>query len=413
MSPYFVRLCWKNIWRNKRRTLITVNAIGVGVMALVGIYNYYDSFHEQVIHNVIRYNSGHIVVTAPGFQEENLSSRYLKNTSEIEAFLAKDPRVKAVSPRVLAQGMLSSPRGSASILFTGIDPVRERKITRFGANLVEGEYLKQGSSKAIVIGKGLARLLKIKLGEKVVALTQGVDGSVGNDLFYVGGIFETQSNLDKTLAFVTLEDARTLLSLSGKHAAHQLAVVLKQESDLPLVQRRLKKVLPASEADILSWMEIQRPLMAMIELNKSANRLLMIVILFIAAMGIANSILMSILERTREFGVMMAIGTTKREVIKMVIVETLFLSVVGVVLGNVFGIGLTLYFNQVGFDLAWLTSQKIVVEGTIIQTVSYPTVQLHNSLVITLSILVLSLLVSFIPVRHIAGLNTVKALRSH
>ena len=120
----------------------------------------------------------------------------------------------------------------------------------------------------------------------------------------------------------------------------------------------------------MTWKDLQRPLMAMIALNKSANRLLMCIILFVAAMGIVNSILMSILERTREFGVMMAIGTYKTEVVKMVVLETFFLTCVGVIVGNLLGILVTLYFHNYGFDLKWLTSDRIVVQGTVIQTIS-------------------------------------------
>jgi len=131
-----------------------------------------------------------------------------------------------------------------------------------------------------------------------------------------------------------------------------------------------------------------------------------------AALGSANSSLMSILARSREFGVMMAVGTRKGEGVRMVIVETLLLSAIGVLIGNLFGIALTLYFNHRGFDLRWLTSQRIVVQGTIIQTVCYPVVHWINSFIVTAAILVLSVIVSIIPVRHISRLDTVKALRA-
>ncbi len=412
MGLYFLKLCWKNIWRNRRRTLLTVTAIGTGVAALVGIHNYYDGFHEQVVHNVIRYHSGHLLVSAPGYQEQNNPSKYLKDVTPLETLLAKEAGIKHWSTRVLVQGLLSSSAGSANILYSGVDPERERNVTRFAASLVQGKYLEDTKRKTIVVGSRLAKLLNLSLGSKVVALTQGVDGSIGNELFYVEGIFETQSELDKSLAFLRLENARGLLSLTPA-GAHQVAIVLKNETELPAVRARLERRIPKGEAEVLSWMDIQRPLMALIELNKSVNRLLMAIILCIAAMGIANSILMSILERTREFGVMMAIGTTKHEVIKMVLAETMLLSLVGVVAGNILGILLTVYFGHYGFDLKWLTSQEIVVQGTIIQTISYPKVIWANSAVVASAILVLSAMVSFIPIRHIANLNAVKALRAH
>lgn len=412
MRIYFFKLCWKNVWRNRRRTLITVNAIGIGVMALVGIHNYYDAFHEQVIQNVIRYHSGHLLVTAPGYQAQSAPSKFVKAPGRVMKWLKNHPEVKAASPRVIIQGLLSSPQGSANVLFTGIDPDQERRVTQFSRNIVQGTYLKKAKGTGIVIGRRLARLMKLKTGMKVVALTQGIDGSIGNELFFVEGIFETHSELDKSVAFIRLDPARRLVGLPP-HGVHQVAVVLKNESALPEIQKDFQDQFKGRGVEILSWMQIQRPLMAMIELNKSANRLLMIIILFVAAMGIANSILMSIMERTREFGVMLAIGTSKTDVIKMVVVETLLLSAAGVFLGNLLGIGLTLYFQKNGFDLRWLTNQQIVVQGAIVQTITYPAVHLRNSVAVTLTIMTLSLLVSFLPVQHISKLNPVKALRSH
>ena len=138
----------------------------------------------------------------------------------------------------------------------------------------------------------------------------------------------------------------------------------------------------------------------------------MILILGVAALGIANSILMSIMERRREFGVMLAMGTGRMKVIKMVVTETLLLTTVGVALGNTFGWLVTGFFNQVGFDLKWLTSKDFVIQGALVQTVSYPTVRLYNSIVVTSVIVILSLLVSYFPAKQAGSLTPMKALRS-
>ena len=413
MDHYFLKLSWKNIWRNRRRTLLTINAIGFGVMALVALYNYYDGFHDQVIQNVIRYQSGHLLVTAPSYHTRMATNLVVQDPGPVDRWLSTQEPVKAFSHRILVQGLVSTAQGSANIVFAGIEPEREKEVTRFAGNMVQGSYLGDTQQKSILLGSELAQLLQAEIGSKVVALTQGVDGSIGNELFFVGGIFETHSDFDKNMAFVRIQDARQLLSL-GEAAVHQIAIVLDGEEHLTSVQDRFLKTFSqsSSELQILNWKEVQKPLMAMIELNKSANRLLMFIIIFVAALGIANSILMSILERTREFGVMLAIGTTKKEVVKMVIMETLLLSLVGVALGNLLGALVTQFFHYYGFDLAWLSSQKLVVQGTIIQTVSYPAIQWRNSLLISGIVFILSLIVSFIPIRHVSQLNPVKALRA-
>jgi len=414
MDWYFIKLAWKNIWRNKRRTLLTVNAIGFGVMALVALYNYYDGFHEQLVKNVIRYQSGHLVVTAPSYQNQMATQLFISNTQAVDSWLRKRAEVKASSHRITVQGLISTAHGSANIVFAGIEPAKEKEITSFSKNLNQGTYFEGERPRSILLGEELARVLKASIGSKVVALAQGVDGSIGNELFFVTGIFKTQSDFDKNIAFIQIADAKELLSLPPQ-SAHQIAIILKDENRLKDFQSDFRKSFgkpSESQLQVLNWKQVQKPLMAMIELNKSANRLLMMIIIFVASLGIANSILMSILERTREFGVMLAIGTTKEEVVRMVLLETFLLSSVGVSLGNILGCLVTWFFHYKGFDLSWLTSQSIVVQGTIIETVSYPDIRLGNSLFISVVVFFLSWVVSLIPIRHVTRLNPITALRA-
>lgn len=412
MNFYFLKLCWKNIWRNRRRTLITVNAIGLGVMALVFLRNYYDTFHEQVIQNVIKYHSGHMAISARGFEKNNSTQLFVRNSEKISQWLRANENVLASSERVVFSGLASSARGSTNLMLMAVDPNAESRVTEFSKRIVGGKFLNETQDKTIVLGSKAATNLNAEVGSKVVLLTQGVDGSVGNELFRVSGIFDTSSDADKTLGFIRLEDGRNLISL-GPKTAHQIAIVLKNEESLESFREEFEREFKAeTEIQMFSWKELQRPVVAMIELDRAVNRMLMILILGVAALGIANSILMSIMERTREFGVMLAMGTGRWDVIKMVLVETLLLTSVGVFLGNVFGMVVTVFFNQIGFDLKWLTSKDFVIQGALVETVSYPTIRFYNSLVVTLVIVILSLLVSYFPAKQAGRLTPMKALRS-
>lgn len=408
MSPYLFKLCWKNIWRNKRRTSLTVLAIGLGVTALVSIHNYFDGFHEQIVHNVIRFQSGHLTISQKDYPEQHAPQLFVTDFDNIESWLRKQDTVQAFSARVLVPGMLSSPQGSTNIAFTGIDPTHEGTVTQFASKVVEGHFL-DSKEKTIVIGKKIAEVLKVGIGDKVVALTQGIDGSIGNELFRVEGIFLTESEADKSVGFINLNDARTLASLP-QGAVHQINVLLKSDEHLDGVMKSFTQSFKSGSP--FSWRDLQKHITSMIELDRAFNRLLMFIILGVAAFGIANSILMSIMERTREFGVMLAIGTFQKEVIRMVFVETLLICSVGILIGNFMAFVIITYFGHVGFDLKWLSSQNLVIDGTIIQTVSYPTMRVINSLKITGAVFLLTIIISLIPTRILSRLTPVRALRA-
>jgi len=407
MNHYLFLLCWKNLWRNGRRTFLTVGAIGFGMMVMVWLYNYYEAFHNQLVENAIRFHSGHLLIVGKNYDPDRPPTQTIADSPALRRWLSAQKQIKAYSPQVVLQALVSSPRGSANILVKGVDPVLERKTSRFALQTKEGNFL-AGKKRSIVIGKKLQTTLKVNLGDKVVVLTQGVDGSIGNELFTISGIFETRSEWDKALAFVTLPSARGLLSLAAG-TLHQVPLVLNDEADTLPMQVKLKKDLPQLYS--LTWAEVQRSLVALIELDRAANRVYMAILLFLVAIGIVNSILMSVLERKREFGVMLAVGTTKSEVMHLVATETFLMAVVGVALGNTMALLFTLYFQHYGFDLHWLTDRNIVVNGAVLQTVSYPSMQWAHCFLVSGVILAASVLISLLPARQIARLHPVSALR--
>ena len=349
---------------------MTALALGLGLALLLISLGLLDGGHEQTIADGVRLGPGHVVIQAKGYQDSGSDELLLpaQVVSRIEGFLqtAKMKKlVRGVSPRLLATGLLSSSANSAGVRIMGVIPQDEPAVSFIPQRIVEGTYLSDDRPSGVVIGAELARELEVKIGSRVVLMTQalrqpgietknGAGEEMQSTLLRVSGIFRTGLQaVDANIIQLPLPAAQTLLGVPGGQVT-QVALLLQQEGDSPMVARALLKQLTGEPVEVLTWRESIPMLAQILGLDHAFNYIMNGVILAMVGLGILNTILMRVLERRYEFGVSKALGLRPGQLAVMVIGESLALTAISLALGLALGLSVEHYFATSGLDLRWI-----------------------------------------------------------
>ncbi|MGD0207568.1 MAG: FtsX-like permease family protein [Verrucomicrobiota bacterium] len=363
-----VKIGWRNLWRNPRGTLLTALALGLGLTLLLISLGLLDGSHEQMVGNGVRFGTGHVVIQAQGYQDINsqellLPASVVATTTEFLQTNAMKPVLRGVSPRLLASGLLSSAANADGVRIMGVIPQAERAVSLIPQRIVEGNYLNDDQSSGVVIGAELARKLAVKIGAKVVLMTQTVQppdteaadaggGEMQSTLLRVSGIFRTGIQaIDAHVIQMPLPEAQALLGVPGR--VTQVAVLLEREGDSLMVARDLRKQLAGVPVEILPWRESMPALAQLFLLDEAFNYVMNGVVLAMVGLGILNTILMRVLERRYEFGLCSALGLRPVQLAVMIIGESLALTAISLALGLVLGLSVQHYFATAGLDLRW------------------------------------------------------------
>jgi putative ABC transport system permease protein len=361
---------WRNLWRNTRGTLLTALALGLGLALLLISLGLLDGGHEQMVDDGVRLGTGHVVIQSKGYQDTGsqdllLSAAAVTTTEELLQSAAIKPLVRGVSPRLVATGLLNSATNAAGVTVEGAIPQRERAVSLIPERIVKGVYLNDNRPSDVVIGSGLARTLEVKVGSKVVLMTQavkktgldatgGAGGEMQSTLLRVSGIFTTGVQaVDSNLIQVPLPVAQTLLGVPDQQVT-QVAVVLGREADALTVAKRLRNELIGSPVEVLTWREAMPMLAQMLRLDHAFNYVMNGVVLAMVGLGILNTILMRVLERRYEFGVGKALGLRPVQLAVMIVGESLALTLISLALGLLLGLSVEHLFATSGLDLRWV-----------------------------------------------------------
>ena len=363
-----VKIGWRNLWRNPRGTLLTALALGLGLTLLLISLGLLDGSHEQMVGNAVRFGTGHGVIQARGYQDSGsqellLPARVVSTTGEFLQTEALKPVVRGMSPRLLGSGLLSSAANASGVSMMGVIPKEERAVSLIPQRIIEGNYLNDDQQSGVVIGAELARNLAVKIGAKVVLMTQAVPpsdtgatdaggGEMQSTLLRVSGIFRTGIQaVDAHVIQVPLPEAQALLGVTDR--VTQVAILLEREEDSLMVARSLRKQLTGVPVEILPWRESMPTLAQMFLLDEAFNYVMNGVVLAMVGLGILNTILMRVLGRRYEFGLCSALGLRPMQLGVMIIGESLALTTISLALGLVLGLGAQHYFATAGLDLRW------------------------------------------------------------
>ena len=336
------KLGWRNIWRNKRRSLLTLAAITFATLMAVVMRGMQLGTYAVNIKNSVEIFSGYLQIQKAGYQQNPSLNKCFRLNDEITNALESTEDITSYAPRVNADGLISYKDVSLGTAIFGIDPEKEKTTTHILEKIKDGKFFDSASSYDIVVGYKLLKNLKAKIGDEVVILSQGYDGSLGNLKFKIVGTFKVGiQEFDQMGVFMGLNAAQDLLALYGN--IHAVAIEIDNINMVQDIKEELNEKISNEKIAALSWDEVTPDLKQMIEMDNASGIIMLFVLILIVTFGILNTVLMSITERFNEFGVTLSIGMPQLKLVWLVLLETIFLTTLGIVLGDIIGWGVNYY----------------------------------------------------------------------
>lgn len=344
-----LHLAWRNVWRNRRRSLLTVSSIACGLAAILFAESMIKTVQRQLIEKATGVITGHIQIQESGVKNYKFPERTFDGLPAVERVLSAMPQVAGFEARILLTGLVSTKSDSNGVLICAIEPARDERVTTQKSYMVDGAYL-TGRGGEIVMGDALARMLGLSIGRKAVIMAQAADGSMGADNFRLVGIYHTGSqSFDKQIVYVPLRSLQEMLGMEGR--ANNVVVRLNSAEDIFDVRRALAAALSGKALQVLTWREVDAELVGVQVYQNAILAIVLGIVFVIVALGILNTLLMSMFERVREFGILMAIGARPRVILGMVVLESFLMGMIGAALGLAVGAGLISYYGVQGLRL--------------------------------------------------------------
>jgi ABC-type lipoprotein release transport system permease subunit len=366
----YLRLAWRNIWRHRRRTVIIVLAMGLSLALMMFYDGLIDGFNQAIAGNAVRVLGGNIQVHAAGYRAKVDSNPLLPLTDEatvIKAALAQ-PDVIAAARRIQTGGLVSNREGAFPLNIIGIDPEAEASVSLIAEHIVEGRYVEASDEDQVLIGKGLADALSIKVGDRVTMVGSDIHKQNRQRTMTVIGIYDIGiPSMEKGTVYISLAEAQNLFGLRDQST--EVQITLKAVGQESAVVAALSPTLPGYEVE--SWEQTYPELGSAINSKSAVMDIFSVIIVMIAGIGILNLLLMAIYERTREIGLLGAMGLKPRQIAATFILEGMLIGVVGALAGIGMGLMLNLGLGQVGMDysqFAGITEYMALISGRI-----YPT----------------------------------------
>lgn len=402
-----IKIAWRNIWRNKLRSGVVITSIILGLWSGLFIMAMTYGLNEQRINGAISTVLSHVQIHNPKFQSDQKVSDTIHNSLQVIETIKNSTNVKQYTKRLISMGMISNAKGTYGIQITGINPEKEKLVTEIHSSIIKGDYFTRLKRNPIVIGQKLADKLKIKLNSKIVVTIQNINSDLTNAAFRVEGIFKTQNTMfDESTVFIKDSDLSKTLDLNHGEI-HEIAIIGNTLDDASLIAKNLKQ--KDSFNQIETWSEVSPELGYAQEMMTSFLIIFMGIVLLALSFGIINSMLMAVLERKKELGMLMAIGMKKQNIFAMITFETVFLTLIAAPLGLLLSYLSIEYYHIHGIDLSnFASGLESLGIGAIMHT------YLPTSMYINISIL--TILVSFIsslfPARRALKLNPAEAIKS-
>jgi ABC-type lipoprotein release transport system permease subunit len=400
-------MAWRNVWRHRRRTLIIILAIGLTLSMMMMYDGLIVGFNQAIYGNAIKVLGGNIQIHAPGYQEKANQTPLLplENDQAVVEAAEANPMVQVATRRINTGGLITSPEGAFAVGIIGIEPEKEAEANITAQNVKAGRFLTPEDGDVIFIGRGLAEAMGVEVGDRVALTGRSTHEQMRQRTMTVIGIYDLNiPDIEKRTVYMSLGEAQDLYGLTGQST--EVGVILKQLGQEPVVIAALEPELPGYE--IASWEKNYPELTTAISSKGAAMNVMSVVIMLIAGIGILNLLLMAVYERTREIGVLGALGFRPRQISWLFILEGTLIGLVGVGAGILLGLALNGLLRLVGLDFtafSSLTSYMALINEKV-----YPGWGMDKLIGRALTVAIIAALAALIPAREAAGKEPAQAL---
>ena len=401
-----IKIAWRNIWRNKLRSLIVITSIVLGLWSGLFTVSMSLGLNEERIKSAINTYLHHVQIHNPSFEYNLDINSLISDPINIEEELEKNNLIKAFSKRIIISAMASTAHGSEGVKVIGIEPKNEIYFSDISKKIIKGNYFSKTKSKPILIGKKLADNLKLDLKKKISVTFIDENGDLQRIKFKVGGVFKTGNSLhDGGNVYVNKEDLINLFKY--KSSIHEIAILANNINDSDHLKDQLSNDFPKNKVE--TWKQIS-PEMGMVqEIMVPFLYIFMSIILLALSFGIANTMLMAVLERKRELGMLMSVGLNRTKIFLMILFETIFISCVALPIGISMSYLMISYFGQVGIDLS-IFAEGLEAFG--MKSMLYTKLPFNYYVNITILTLFVTFISSLFPARRALKLDPAEAVRS-
>ncbi len=403
-----LKLAWRNIWRNKRRSIITLAAVIFATLMAIAMRGIQLGTYALNIKSVVELFSGYLQIQEKRYRDNPSLTYSFVVDKNIKEALNSTKGVLGYAPRVYADGLISYKDNSRGAAIFGIEPEKENGVTTFIKNINAGKFFTSDSSNQIVVGDQLLKNLDAKIGDDIVILAQGFDGTLGNQKYkIVGTVKFGVQELEASLIFMGLKSAQSLLDMGSR--VNVIAIKADNLNDLPEIDKSLSAKIKNPDLKVLSWTKVNPELEQSIQLDNVSGIFFLGILIVIVAFGILNTVLMSVIERFREFGVVLAIGMPQINLTYLVYLETIIITLIGLSAGNILGAGVNYYFILHPIVFGGELKQLYEIYHFLPQLKS--TLEPGIFVNVSLSILIIALVSCFYPAYKVYKLEPLKGIR--
>lgn len=404
----FFKLAWRNIWRNKRRTMITVSAIVFAVLAAVFMQSINRGSHEMMIDNMVRFHTGYVQIQDFRYKDEaSLDNSFPFSENLEHALLNMQPTIEQIIPRIETYMLAGNDHATRGAFVLGINPDREHDLNGIRNHISEGRFFEAGEQKA-VITEGLAKRLDLKPGDQLLLIGQGRFGMSANALVEISGILRHPiREMNNQTVYLPLEKAQFILS--AEEFVTSVLLVPERERHSKQIASNINQQFAEDELKAYLWPELIPELLQLLEFDLVGAYFMSAVLYLVIGFGFFGTVLTMTLERLHEFGVLISVGMKRSKLAMVILMETIFISVIGVILGIILSYLLLLYFHFNPIELTGDIAEMIVEMGwEAYLPMSFAADQFYMQGFI---VFVIAMLVFLFPMIKVLKLNVLEAMR--